>query len=181
LGQRLTPSGTERLGDAEVRHHRLAFVQHDVFRLDIAMDHAVGMRVAQRRRNLATNPDGFLHRELRLAPKSRAERFASHERHDIVKEAIGLTRVEQGENVRVAQLRGDFDLALEPLPAQGLGQVRVKDLDRDGAPMFAVLGLIDGGHAPTPDLPLQLVTVLQRALQTLRKVRHGTSIGSHGV
>src|SRR2546422_2294190 len=39
-----------RSRDAEVRHHRLAVLEQDVLRLNVAVDHPVAMRVVERDR-----------------------------------------------------------------------------------------------------------------------------------
>ena len=63
-----------------------------------------------------------------LAIEAIAERFALHERHHIVEEIAGHARVVQTEDVRVLQLRGETDLALEPLGAEGRGEVGMSTL-----------------------------------------------------
>ena len=47
LGQPLARGGADREGDAEVRDHRLAFVEQDVLRFDVPMDHALVVRVSE--------------------------------------------------------------------------------------------------------------------------------------
>ena len=42
--------------DSEVRHHRVTRLQQDVLRLDVAVDHALGMRIRQCIRHLPRDP-----------------------------------------------------------------------------------------------------------------------------
>ena len=49
----LGSGGAHGSRDAEVRHQRVAALEQDVLRLDIAVDHTVPVRVAQRVRHLA--------------------------------------------------------------------------------------------------------------------------------
>src|SRR5438309_1557859 len=48
LGQSLACGGADREGDTEVRDHGLAFVEQDVLRFDVPMDHPLVVRVAER-------------------------------------------------------------------------------------------------------------------------------------
>src|SRR3989442_183411 len=52
----------EREGDAEVRHHRLAFVEQDVLRFDVPMDHTLVVRVAERGGDMPGDAEGFVNR-----------------------------------------------------------------------------------------------------------------------
>ena len=56
-------AGRER--DAEVGDHRLALMEQDVLRLDVAVDQAVGMGVVQRGGDLPHERDSLVDRELR--------------------------------------------------------------------------------------------------------------------
>jgi hypothetical protein len=48
--------------DPEIRHHRLALMQHHVVRLDVPVDHALGVGEAQGPQNLPDGRDGLIHR-----------------------------------------------------------------------------------------------------------------------
>ena len=76
-----------------------------------------------------------------------AERCALHIGHHIEQKPIGLPRLEQRQDVRRLQLRGDVDLAQEAFGADGLRELRAKHLDRDKATMLDVAREVDGGHA----------------------------------
>jgi hypothetical protein len=48
----LSPRRVHCTGDAEVRHHRVAALEEDVLRLDVAVNHAASVGVSQRVRHL---------------------------------------------------------------------------------------------------------------------------------
>jgi hypothetical protein len=57
LGQLLLAARAQRPRDPEVRHQRVAVVgEQQVFRLDVAMDYSVAVRVLQRLRCFARDP-----------------------------------------------------------------------------------------------------------------------------
>ena len=53
--------------DAEVHDHRPAVMQQDVLGLDVAVDHAVAVRVVERVGDFARDPHRFVDPELRFA------------------------------------------------------------------------------------------------------------------
>ena len=92
--------------------------QQDVLRLDVAVDDAVVVRVVERAGDLARDAQRVGHRQLPLAVEPVAQGLALDERHREPELAVGLARVEHGEDVRMLQPRGEPDLALEALGAQ---------------------------------------------------------------
>ncbi len=62
--------------------------------------------------------DRLVDAELRLAIELVAQRLAVDERHHVIKERIGLSRIEQRENVRVLEVGGRLYFLDEPLGAQ---------------------------------------------------------------
>ena len=138
--------------DAEVGHQGVAAREHDVFGLDVAMHEVVLVRVAERVAHLEDQADGLLHREPVLAHQPLAQRFALHERHDVVEQAIRRARVDERENVGMLQPREDADLAQEPLGAGERGELAAEHLDGDGTLVPHILGVHDDrGAAPRGD------------------------------
>ena len=74
--------------DAEVGHHRLPLVEQDVLGLDVAVDHALAMRVIERARDLAREPHRVVDRQLLLAVQPIAQRVALHEGHHMEHRAL---------------------------------------------------------------------------------------------
>src|SRR5262245_36306435 len=95
LGEPAATRLLDRERDAEVREHRLAFENHDVLRLDVAMHYPLAMRVVERARDLLRDGEGIVDAELGLAVEQCAERFTPHIREDVIEVAIDRTGIEQ--------------------------------------------------------------------------------------
>jgi hypothetical protein len=161
LGQPVLTRGGDRARDPEVRHHRLVAFQQDVFRLDIAVDDAVRVGVAQGAQHLEGDPHGLVERQLALAHESLPEGFALHVGHGVPQPARGLARVVHGEDVRVLQPSGDLDLPEESLRAERGGELGAQDLERHGPIVPEVAGEIHGGHAAAAELALDAIAIGQ--------------------
>ena len=70
---------------------------------------------------------------------------------------------------------GELDLALEPVGAEGGGELGMEHLERDGAVVAEVAGEVDRGHAPAAELALERVAVASAFAQ--RRPR----VGGHDV
>ena len=99
----------QRLGDAKIGHQRVAAGENHVGRFDVAMHDAVRVGVGQRIDDLLQDAGGVRERWLLVARQPLAEGFAIDVGHDVVEESIRFARVVQREDVRVRELRGDFD------------------------------------------------------------------------
>ena len=114
-------SGGDRRGDAEVGDDRLALLEQDVLGLDVAVDHAVAVGVAERGGDRARDPERHVHRERAFADQPVAQALASGIRHDEVEQPrsapSGSISPEScsGQDLGMGQARGDPDLAEEPL------------------------------------------------------------------
>lgn len=75
----------------------------------------------------------------------------------------------------MGELGGDLDLAEEAIAAKGNGQLRAQDLERDAALELAVLGEVDHGHPPTPELALDLVAIGEGGLELSEQIGHANS------
>ena len=130
--------------------------------------------VLERLRRLARDPDGVVDRELPLTAEPVAERFALHERHREPEPRAaghrGLAGVEHRQDVGMLEPRDELDLALEPLRAQGIGQLRMEHFERDRPVVAQVPGEVDRGHAPAAELPLDPVSIRQAGLEILVQV-----------
>ena len=132
--------------------------QHDVGRLDVAMDQADGMGFGQRSANHRQDPH---HSACRLRAVDRDDPLqgrAVEELHRVVEDAVvGSPVVEDGDGVGVGQTRGQLDFALETTEVDLAGPIGPQQLDRRGAPHHAVAGPVDLPHSPFADLPLEHV------------------------
>src|SRR5207247_4134606 len=68
--------GGEGERDAEVRHYGLAVLEQDVLRLDVAVDHAVAMRVIERTGDATGQSEPFLARQVLLSLQAVPRRIA---------------------------------------------------------------------------------------------------------
>ena len=96
-------------GDAEVAHHRMAGLEKDVLRLDVAMHDVPAVSVGQGVRHLARDAQRLLERELPLADQAIAQRLP-HVRHHVIQETAGLPGVVQWQDVRMGEPGGEVDL-----------------------------------------------------------------------
>ena len=63
-------------------------MQQNVLRLDVAVDHAVTVRVVERVGHFARDAHGIVHAELRFAVQFLADRLALDVGHDIEQERV---------------------------------------------------------------------------------------------
>ena len=157
-------AGRER--DAEVRDQRPPIVQEDVLRLDVAVDDAVAVRIVERRGDLARDADRVVDGELLLAVEPVAQRLALDEGHDVEEVRVHRSRVEERQDVRVLEVRGELDLGEEPLGADHGGELGPQDLERDPPVVSEVCREIDHGHAAGADLAVEPVAVFESGLET---------------
>jgi hypothetical protein len=143
-------------------------LQQDVLRLDVAMDDPLRVGGAERVGHFARDAQRIVDGKVSLALALGAERFARDIRHHVVQQTAGVSGVEQGQDVRVLQLRGGLDLAQEPLAAERGAEVRVQDLDRDLTVVPHVLGEVHRGHPARTDLALDTVAMLVRIHHRIR-------------
>src|SRR5688500_15665981 len=94
----------------------------------------------------------FIDRKMLIAIQSLAEGFAFHIRHHVVKQSIRIAGIEQRQDVRMVQPRGELDLPQESIGPERSRQIRMQHLERDDALVLPVLREIDGRHAATAKL-----------------------------
>ena len=136
-------------------------MEEDVLGLDVAVDHAVAVRVVQRVGDVGRDAHRLVDAQLLLAIELGAQRLALDVGHHVVQEAIGGAGVEQGQDVGVLERGGGLDLLDEPVGTEHRGQLGPEHLDGDLAVVLEVGGQIDGGHAPLAQLPFEAVAVGQ--------------------
>lgn len=157
-GETRAADAVHRVSDAEVGHDRTSRLEQYVFWLDVPMDYAVRVRVIERAGHVANNLNNLVQREGAYPFQTIPEAAFRHVRHDVIEKAIGSTRVEEREDVRMAQLRGDADLAEEARPTT-LHELRKENLDDDGPIVPYVVREVDGRCAAFTDRLLQRVSI----------------------
>ncbi len=108
--------------------------EHDVLRLDVAVDHPMSVGIVQRLGHFAPDPECRFERYLRLPPEPVAERLALDIGHGTPELARRLAGVEHGHDMGVLQTRGDANLLQEPGRADGRGEFRCSSLSATGRP-----------------------------------------------
>ncbi len=136
--------------EVAARAHRL---QDDVFRLEIAVDDVLVVRLGQRRQRLAQHVDDSPEGQRSVFVRGAREVAPAQELHHQVELAVGrVSEVDDAHGVRVIQLACGAGLRDEPggrvlLPHQ----MGVDDLHRDGASEGGLLGAIDAPHTADAD------------------------------
>jgi hypothetical protein len=171
LGQARPARRSHRERDAEVPHDRLPRLDQDVRGLDVAVDHAVLVRVFERARHRHREAYRLVHGQLLLAVQAIPERLAFHERHHVEEEAGGLAGVVQRQDVRVLEVGGGLDLGQEALAADDGRELGLEHLYRDLPVVPQVSREIDLGHATFAELPLDVIATGQGRVQPLDRDR----------
>ena len=144
----------DEAGDPEVEELRQTVAgDHDVFRLDVAMQHARGVGVNQGLEQ-ASDEDQRLRQGKRSAPQPLAQGLPGDELHGEVDDAGGLPRLVESRDRGMLQPGARLSFAHEPVP--GVGSEREKEhLDRRAAAEREIVGEKDLAHAaraePLPD------------------------------
>jgi hypothetical protein len=154
LEVRLRPGCVYGLRNPEVTHHGRAAGEEDVLRLDVAMNHSLGVRVLQCACNVTKDPQGIVERN-RSSRDPRPKRIPRHEWHRVVREIRGSAGGVHGHDVRVLQAGRDLHLTGEALGGDTGGQVGRQDLDYDPSAQSRLLGYKDARHPATRQLTLE--------------------------
>ena len=149
----------DRERDAEIGDHRFTFVNQNIRRLDVAMNHAALVRVLERAGDLPRDGHRFLYAELLLAIELGPERFAPHEGLDVPQELIGLAGVDQREDVRMIEPRGDLHFIEKSDDAEVRGDFWAQNLERDLAVVLQLAREVHCPHAAGPDFAFDRVPI----------------------
>ena len=148
----------------------MAATHHDVVRLDVAVHHALLVRVRQRVGHLAQESHRLVHRQLALARQLRAEGLAFDERHHVPQEVARRVRAQQRYHVRVLKPGSELDLATEAVLVDTRRHLRRQDLDDHPPRQLHVLGQEDAAHAAPTQFALDAEVWSQCFRQPLREV-----------
>jgi hypothetical protein len=120
--------------------------EHDVLRLEVAVDEAMAVGVDQRVEDILEDSDRVLRREPTNPGQSLPESLSLDIGHHVVERARPiarlagiLSRIDEGQDVRVLQVGGDAYLAEKPLAAERGGQLGPDHLDGDLAIVLQVV------------------------------------------
>jgi hypothetical protein len=76
--------------------------------------------------------------------------------------------------MRMAEMRGDVDLAEEAIATDCRRELGVEHLYRDLAIVLPVIGKVHGGHSAAADFPRDVVPVSEDGSQAFEQVNHGS-------
>ncbi len=121
-------------------------VDHDVFRLQVAMDNAVGVDVFERTEHADGDADGAILREAAFV-EDLAQKAAVAPLHDHVN-AGALFAAENAHDHGVVQFFADAGFALKAIEEDGVGfEIGMRNFERDDFVVTEVGGAVDGSHA----------------------------------
>ena len=136
-----------RFGQSKVHQLGAGFGQHDVARLQVAMDHSVLIRFLEALADVDSVLQHLLRRQ-RSFHQAIAQGLAVEEFHDQEIRPILVADVMQGTDIGVVQRRNSPRFALEALLGLEIRRkMRRQDLDRDGAIQARVARTIHLTHA----------------------------------
>ena len=156
-----------RSRNAKIRDKRMPVGEQNVLWLDVAMNDTVLVRIRQRVGHLTGVVEGGGDRERTIAPHSRPQGLAIHERHEVVEEPVDLAGIDQRHDVGVVQLRRDLDLAQETVGAERSRKVGVDHFHGDLPVVTRVVRQVHGAHPARAKLTLDLVPPLKGGSQQL--------------
>jgi hypothetical protein len=150
--------GLEEFGESEVENLRVAFGgDHDVSRLQVAMNDARAVRFGQTVSQLTRDPQRLTGVHSLAARNQVRERPALDEFHRDEVDAVLRADFVNGHDVGMLQRRGRFGFLDETRLAFGdRGHRRWQYFQRHRAAEVQILGPIDGAHAAFADLGLDL-------------------------
>ena len=155
---------------AKVRYERVGARQQDVPGFDIPMHDTLSVGIGQAVGNLPCDSDRILEGQLPFPIQPVPERFAVHERHDVVEESVSLSRIVHRQDMGMSEASGYLNLPEEPLGTKGDGEFGVQDFDGHLPAVFQVIGEVDRRHATSAKLTLDHVLPGKRCVKT---IHHG--------
>ena len=177
---RRRPGGQERrghrLGDPEIGDDRRPVRQEHVVGLDVAVDHAVGVGVAQGPRDVAKDAHRLGDGERRLLADPAAQRLAGDERHGVVRHPGGVPGREERDDVGLLKRRRQLDLPLETIQAHLGRDVGREHLDDDLAAQPLLPREENARHPAAAELALDLIAAAEGGSERLEVGRHGISV-----
>ena len=156
-------AGAGQTGDAEVRHLDAAVPQdHDVLRLDVPVDDAPAVGMAQRPHDLGDEVQRLPPVHLATALHVLLQGDAVHQLHNDILRVAAAGHVVHRHDVGVGQLGHRQRLVPEAAAEVGvLRQIVFQDLHRHHSVQAVALGLVDVGHAAAADELQYLIAVIQ--------------------
>ena len=150
--------------DAKVHHvDAILRVQHDVLRFQIAMNHAGSVGRFQRAANLGDDPYRLLRRKFSSFTEHGAKIAAFHELHGDELEPLGLSQVEDANDVAVGNFASQDQFLFEAAQDFRIaGEVSADQLESYEASELGVARLINGAHSALAEQCEDFITLGQQ-------------------
>ena len=174
--RRVAANGGDCLGDAEVGDRGASGGEQHVVGLDVAMHHAVRVRKGQSARHVAQDADHFADGE-RAVGQACARGLAVHVRHAEPGESVGVAGPQHRDDVRMLQLRGKEDFAVESLHRDAGEQFGRQHLDDDAAIQCALGRDVRARHPAAAEFAIDHILGRDGRVQSGTKVGHGAGSG----
>ena len=136
------------------------------------MHHVAGVRVLQRVRHLARDPERVADGKRAFPRQPVPQGLPLDVRHGVVDQVVDLVRIVEGQDMRVMEARGDLDLAQESRGSHVRGQFGAEHLQGDRAIVLEVVGEIDHGHPALAQLPLEPIAGGECITEAPEQVSH---------
>ena len=134
------------------------------------------MRVIERTGDFPRDAHRVGNRQLVLAFEACSQRLTGNHGHHVVEQAVGITAVEQRQDVRVLQPRRRLDFGEEAIAAECSTEIGVQHLDGDVAVVLEIMREIHGGHPAGAELAVDAIAVGEGQVQACDDVRvHGAA------
>jgi hypothetical protein len=173
------------LGDPEIREHRGRAGEEDVLGLQVAMHHAVRVRVLERVEDAAEHTDRGADGETPFVLEPAAERLAAHVRHHIEGDLPPVPRldgayVQERNDRRMLQPRRLQHFISEALDQRLVHQVRRQHLDHHFALELGVLREEDSRHAAASQFTDDPELLADGGLQACAEIWKWAPLGEAG-
>ena len=161
-------TGLGRLGDPKIgQQHAPVGIDHDILRLDIAVDCALRVGIIERRRDRLDDSDRVAQPQCSALFDDRVERTAAHILHRDIAQPVVLADIVDRDDIRVPQIRSGDGLAIETPGELGIDrQLRRQHLERHRALEQGIARAVHARHAAAPDLFLDQVAAQLLSDQT---------------
>ena len=131
--------------------HFPAGIDHDVRRLEVAVQHAFHVRGRQPRAQLPGDLDPFVDRQSADAFQQRGQIFPVHVLHRQIQLAVRFADVVDAAHVGMRELAREPYFVAEPLAGAFVRTQRGKELERHGLPELEVVGAVHLAHPAAPE------------------------------
>ena len=151
-------------------------LQQDVLRLDVAVNDAFRMRVAEGIGHFTGNAHGVVDWQLLFACEPIAQRLTIHEWHHVKQEAVYVAGIVQRQDVRMLQAGRGLDLGEKSFGAKRRREIGVQHLERHLAAVPEIAREIHGGHATRANFTLDVVSLGKARAESGNDVGHDEAV-----